>query len=160
MKKAIGFKTNIDFKKLLDEKRNTKVEQNTSLIFLFNAARNIEVLTNKLLPAFREYFEVFRLFHLTKISHGTKKEQKNVALDDLPDREGVQPPKQGGKGERGTRKGGCRRNQRWKSAGGRVGSLRRGCILRFTLGYLARSIGKGMDFSTTRPKVERGDGSA
>lgn len=47
------------------------------------------------MPAFREYFEVFQLFYLAKIFHGTKKEQKNVASDDLPDREGVRPPKQG-----------------------------------------------------------------
>jgi len=53
------------------------------------------------MPAFREYFEVFQLFHLAKIFHGTKKEQKNVTSDDLPDREGVRPPKQGGGAEGG-----------------------------------------------------------
>ena len=112
------------------------------------------------MPAFREYFEVFQLFHLAKIFHGTKKEQKNVALDDLPDREGVRPPKQG-RGRRRDTQRGCRRNQRWKSGGGsgRVGSLRRGCILRFTLGYLAHPISKGIDFSTTRFETERDDGT-
>jgi len=57
------------------------------------------------MPAFREYFEVFQLFHLAKIFHGTKKEQKNVALDDLPDREGVRPPKQGRGRGRDTQRG-------------------------------------------------------
>lgn len=54
-------------------------------------------------------------------------------------------------GGRDTRKGGCRRNQRDGRAGvavaGRVGSLRRGYILRFTLGYLARVLsGRGWIF--------------
>lgn len=71
------------------------------------------------MPAFREYFEVFQLFHLAKIFHGTKKEQKNVASDDLPDREGVRPPKQGGRRGKDTRKGGCRRNRRWGRRGRR-----------------------------------------
>lgn len=116
---------------------------------------------NKFMPAFREYSEVFQLFHLSKIFHGMKKEQKNAASDDLPDREGVRPPKQGGGRGKDTRKGGCRRNRRWERGGGsgRVGSLRRGCILRFTLGYLARPIGKGMDFSMARLETERDDGS-
>lgn len=37
---------------------------------------------------------------------------------------------------------------------GRVGSLRRGCILRFTLGYLARSIGRGWIFPRLALKLK------
>lgn len=132
--------------------------------FLFNAefARRIEVLTNKFMPAFREYFQVFRLFHLAKIFHGTRKEQKNVASDDLPDREGVRPPKQEGRRGEGYAQRGLPKEPEMGERGrrgGRVGSLRRGCILRFTLGYLARSIGKGKDFSMARLETERDGGS-
>lgn len=69
-------------------------------------------LARGFLPGFHEALQVPRaLFHLEKIFRGTKKEQKNVAPDDLPDRRGV-----GGPGT-GTRRG-FAEGTRVKEAGG------------------------------------------
>lgn len=112
------------------------------------------------MPAFREYFEVFQLFHLAKIFHGMKKEQKNVTSDDLPDREGVRPPKQGGGGEEGEirAKGVAEetgeRGRQWQ---GRQSS--EGLCFKIHPRLSRRPIGEGMDFSMARLETKRDDGS-
>lgn len=87
-------------------------------------------------------------FSIWRKSFGTKKEQKNVVPDDLLDCKGTTTEIRRGKGWENAQRGLPKepemreRGRRWQA----LGSLRRGCILRFTLGYLARPIGKGDGF--------------